>query len=1134
MTHPMVSLDDKFNVHIERFYLTGTQALVRLMLLQRAVDLRGGLNTAGFVCGYRGSPLGAVDQNMVAARQQLDAARVHFQFGLNEELAATAVWGTQQTQLFQGATAEGVFALWYGKGPGVDRAGDVFKHANFAGTSRQGGVLLVAGDDHACKSSTVPHQSEPAFAAAGIPVLVPADVADILHLGLHGYAMSRWSGRYVGFKTVADVVDSSASVAFDLDDFQPIWPEQAPPDVNIRPHDTPLAQETRLYSTGLPAAQAYARANRLDRLELPGQHAQLGIVTAGKSFHDTKAAIALLGLDEARVRLLKLALAWPADPVGLQAFAEGLEEIVVVEEKSPLIEGQLRDVLFNLPNRPRVVGKIDEHGLPLLRRDGEFAPIDIAIALGSRLAPLADDILLAERIEALRDQRDHAAAIVPAALRTPYFCAGCPHNTSTKVIDGSRAMAGIGCHYMALWMDRATETFSQMGGEGVAWIGQAPFTEERHVFANLGDGTYFHSGVLAIRAAVSAGVNITYKLLFNDAVAMTGGQHIDGTLSVPQLTRQLAAEGVVAIAVVAEQPDRFEDETGFAPGVEVLPRSELPQVEKRFRDTPGCTVIVYDQVCATEKRRRRKRGLMAEATTRAYINPAVCEGCGDCSRVSNCVAVTPLPTEFGTKRQIDQSACNKDMSCVQGFCPSFVTIEGVVPRRGSALPPPADDMPEPEILPLHAPFGLMVAGVGGTGVVTLGALIGMAAHYDGVAVSVLDQMGLAQKGGAVFSHIRLARHDADLQGLRVHQADVLLGCDLVVAGSRDGLAALQAGTGQVVLNTHAAATADFVLDPTHDLPAGAVKQSIAAAVPPDHLHALDATALATALLGDAIAANPLLLGYAWQRGLIPLSRHSLETAIRLNGTAVAFNLAAFAWGRLAALDLDRVAALAGLDLQPSEPASLDEIIATRASHLRAYQGRKLAQRYLELVERVRAVEAPLTSGGTALTEAVAIGYHRLLAIKDEYEVARLYAEPSFLRGLAAQFEGAPKLTFHLAPPLLARRDPATGHLIKRAYGPWMLRAFGVLARLRWLRGTVFDPFAYAAERREENALIGNYLELVLTIVAHIDPKEMSTYVNLVAMADTISGYGHIKMRKLRTVQKHWKTGVENLRRIHAS
>ncbi len=1096
MAQRTVSLNDKFNVQTDRFYLTGTQALVRLMLLQAAVDQRDGRNTAGFVSGYRGSPLGAVDQNMTAASAQLEQAGVHFRFGLNEELAATAVWGTQQTTLYPAATVEGVFALWYGKGPGVDRAGDVFKHANFAGTAQAGGVLLVAGDDHGCKSSTVPHQSEPAFAAGGIPVLVPADVADILHLGLHGFAMSRWSGRYIGFKTVSDVVDSSASVAFSLDNFRPVFPGETWPDLNIRAHDVPLEQEIRLYRHGLPAAQDYARANRLDRLELAGERARLGIVTAGKSYHDTRAALTLLGADEREVRLLKLALVWPADPTTLRRFAEGLAEIVVVEEKSPLIETQLRDTLFNLATRPRVVGKTDEHSAPLLKRDGEFTPIDIAIALGARLALLLKDTSIAERVAALCAKRAASAAIVSEALRTPYFCAGCPHNTSTKVIDGSRAMAGIGCHYMALWMDRATDTFSQMGGEGVAWIGQAPFTTQRHVFANLGDGTYFHSGILAIRASVSARVNITYKILFNDAVAMTGGQHIDGILSVPQLTRQLAAEGVARIAVVAEEPARFDGETGFAPGVGVFPRAELQAVEKRLRDVAGCTVIIYDQVCASEKRRRRKRGTLAAAVSRAYINPAVCEGCGDCSHASNCVAVTPLQTEFGTKRQIDQSACNSDLSCVQGFCPSFVTIEGARLRRGASLQPPLGNLPEPTPPVLQQTFGLMVAGVGGTGIVTIGALIGMAAHLDGIAVSVLDQMGLAQKGGAVFSHIRLARTASELQGLRVHQADLLLGCDLVVAVSRDGLQALRTDHAQVVLNTHATTTADFVRDSSYDLPIAAIRRSVADAVSPAHLHMLDATSLAIALLGDAIAANPLLLGYAWQRGLIPLSRASLERAITLNGTSVAQNLAAFAWGRQAVEDLPGVATLAGIDPSSAAPPALDEIIATRATHLRAYQGQRLARRYLRLIEHVRAVEVPLTSGGTALTEAVARGYHRVLAIKDEYEVARLYADPAFRRGLAAQFEGPLKLTFHLAPPLLTQRDPQSGARQKRAFGGWVEAAFRPLAKLRFLRGTPCDPFGYSAERRAERALIGEYEQVIESILVSLTPEKMLSFVKL--------------------------------------
>ena len=1136
MTKTLVTLDDKYNIEADRFYLTGTQALVRLPLLQRALDLKAGLNTAGFVSGYRGSPLGMVDMQMASARPQLEAVNVQFRYGLNEELAATAVWGTQQVNLFPGARVDGVFALWYGKGPGVDRSGDVFKHANYAGTSALGGVLLVAGDDHACKSSTVPHQSEQAFAAASIPVLVPTDVQDLLFLGLHGWAMSRWSGRYVGFKTVADVIDSSASVAFDLDGFSIVYPEGPAPDVHIRLPDPPLEQEARLFAHGLQAAQDYARANGLDRVMLPGTGARIGIVTAGKSYHDTRHALAMLGVDESQIRLLKLALTWPADPPTLREFASGLDEIVVVEEKAPLIEQQLRDALYDLIDRPVVVGKRDPAGRVLLKPNGDLSAAEIAVALGERLAGFTENGRLLERAAFLRDGAAAAHAVVPSAERKPFYCSGCPHNTSTKVIDGSRALAGIGCHYMAVWMDRNTDSFSQMGGEGVAWIGQAPFTEEAHVFANLGDGTYFHSGVMAIRAAVSAKVNITYKILFNDAVAMTGGQHLDGVLTVPQLTRQLAAEDVVAIAVVTDEPDKYDGEIGFAPGVVVFDRHRLPEVERRFRETAGCTAIVYDQTCASEKRRRRKRGTMTDPNKRAFINAAVCEGCGDCSRTSNCISVAPLETEFGTKRQIDQSSCNKDFTCVDGFCPSFVTIEGGSLRKRIASDVvPDNDLPQPVLPSLDRPWSILLAGAGGTGIVTVAALLGMASHADGIAVSVLDQMGLAQKGGAVFSHIRMARDEDALHGLRVGlaEADLVLGCDLVVAASRDGLAAISTST-HVVLNTHEANTAHFVMEPTTVLPAGQLKRDVVVKAGEGLVDMIDATGIAEALMGDAIAANLFLLGFAWQKGLIPLRHESLMTAIRLNGTAVKANRLAFAWGRAAAVDSEKVAAVAGISLKPPIPVTLDEVIATRVSHLRDYQSGRYAKRYAKTVARVRETEARLFSGGTVLTEAVARSLHRLMAYKDEYEVARLHASPAFRQSLAAQFDGDFKLSFHLAPPGFAKRDPRTGHLQKQRFGGWLMGAFKVMAPMKVLRGTWFDPFGRSEERRTERALIGEYEAQVHEILKNLSPATLPVAVELALLPMEVRGFGHVKEKSLREVRVRWERLAAKLSSISSA
>jgi indolepyruvate ferredoxin oxidoreductase len=1130
MKHSAVTLDDKYAVDSDSFYVTGTQALVRLPMLQRRLDVAAGLNTAGFISGYRGSPLGQVDIQMWHARKHLEEQHIRFRPGVNEELAATAIWGTQQVPLLRGAKYQGVFAYWYGKGPGVDRSGDVFRHANYAGTTRTGGVLLLAGDDHGCKSSTVPHQSEPALIAGSIPVLVPADVRDLLELGLHGWAMSRWSGRYIGFKTVADVVDSSASVAFDLRDFIIRQPEGPYPDAGYHLPDLPLEQEARVLNVGLPAAQDYVRANGLDRIMLDPPGARLGIITAGKSYHDTRQALAELGVEDG-VRLLKLALVWPVDAQIIRRFAAGLDEIVIVEEKSPLIEQQVRDILYDSAIRPRVLGKRDPAGAPFLKPNGEFSSTEIALALGERIAGFMENDRLRNRIADLRGRMEAGGQIEVLAVRRPYFCSGCPHNTSTKVLDGSRALGGIGCHTLALWMDRNTDTVSQMGGEGIAWVGQAPFTEENHVFANLGDGTYYHSGSMAVRAAVAAGVNITYKILFNDAVAMTGGQPFDGPLSVPIITRQMAAEGVAKIVVVTDEPEKHADVQDFAPGVTVHHRSEMPDIEAMLRDTPGTTILIYDQTCASEKRRRRKRGTFPDPNKRAFINAAVCEGCGDCSKTSNCLSVQPLETEFGTKRQIDQSTCNKDFSCVDGFCPSFVTVHGGKLRKPTRVTPEAFALPDPQLPPLDRPFDILVTGIGGTGIVTIGALIGMAAHMDGKHVTVLDQMGMAQKGGSVFSHIRLATEEEQLHGLRIGagEADLLLACDMVVAASKEAIGVLGRGVSRVVLNTHEVPTGDFALDSTTRLPSARLRRAIVAAAGAENVDQFEASALATSLLGDSIATNPFMLGYAWQKGLVPLSLDSLVRAIELNGTAVEANTAAFTWGRCAAMDLGRVMAAAGLDPTPPAAQSLDELIEGRARHLAKYQNRLTARRYRKLVDRVRETEGRMFSGATALTEAVARNYAKLIAYKDEYEVARLFAAKEFREQLAAQFENPERLEFHLAPPILSRRDARTGHLQKRAFGPWMMTAFRVLSKFRFLRGTRLDPFGRTEERRTERRLIEDYENLIDELLRTLSPANLATAVALASLPDGIRGYGHIKERNIRQAEAERTKLLERLR-----
>ena len=1124
-----VTLDDKYAVEHGRIYLSGIQALARLPMMQRRRDAALGLNTAGFISGYRGSPLGGLDQALWHAQSFLDRHHIRFQPGLNEDLAATAVWGTQQVGLFPGAKYDGVFAMWYGKGPGVDRSGDVFKHGNAAGTAAKGGVLLLAGDDHASKSSTLPHQSEYAFIDASIPVLNPSGVQDILDLGLYGWALSRYSGCWVGFKALADTMDSAASVTVDPQAAEIAIPDfELPPDgLNIRWPDPPLAQEQRLKLWRLPAVLAFARANRLDRVMLPAPEPRLGIVTTGKSYLEVRQALEDLGIDDAEARrlgisLYKVALSWPLETEGLCDFALGLEELLIVEEKRPVIEQQVKSALYHLPadRRPLVTGKTDERGRPLLHETSELTATEIARAIAARIHRFGPSPRVAERLAVLDAEERIAKAHRPAIERTPHFCSGCPHNTSTKVPEGSRAVAGIGCHYMVGWMDRSTDTFTQMGGEGVPWIGQAPFTETPHIFANLGDGTYYHSGILAIRAAIAAGVTITYKLLFNDAVAMTGGQPVDGPISVPQITRQLAAEGVQRIVVVSDEPDKYSLDAGFAAGVTIEHRDELDRVQRELRETSGVSVLVYDQTCAAEKRRRRKRNRYPDPPKRVFINEEVCEGCGDCSTASNCLSVVPVETEFGRKRAIDQSSCNKDFSCLNGFCPSFVTVHGgslrkVAPAGAGKVFPL---LPEPAIPALDRPYGILVTGVGGTGVVTIGALLGMAAHLEGKGVSTLDMTGLAQKGGAVTSHIRLAARPEDLHAVRLSTggADLLLGCDIAVAGGYEVLSRLHAGDGRAVVNRHETITGAFTRDPDLRFPGKRLASDIAEVIGTHNLDFIDATALAERLLGDSIAANLFMLGFAFQKGWIPLSAAALDRAIELNGVAVEFNRQAFLWGRRAAHDrvaVERIAAPAETAVAPLS-RSLDEVIARRVDVLTRYHSAAYAERYLKAVRSVEAAEKQQVPGATALTEAAARGLFKLMAYKDEYEVARLYTDGSFARRLAERFEGDVKLEFHLAPPLLAERDERTGHLKKRSYGPWMMWAFKGLAKLRFLRGTALDPFGYTSERKRERALIGEYRDLVQRLLPALTPDNHAIAVALARLPEKIRGYGHVKEANL--------------------
>ncbi len=1183
------SLDDRYEATAGSVYLTGTQALVRLPILQRQRDAAAGLNTAGYVSGYRGSPLGGYDQALEKARAHLDAHHVRFVPGLNEDLAATAIWGTQQVEALPGGRYEGVFSIWYGKGPGVDRSGDVFRHANHAGTARHGGVLALAGDDHGARSSTVAAQTDFVFQAVSIPVLSPATVQDYVDLGLHGFAMSRFAGLWVAMKCVTDTIESAGIVDVSLDRLRIVLPEDfamPPGGLSLRwPEEPFLKLEERLSRFKVPAALAYARANRLDRNvygRADGEPARLGIVSSGKSWLDVMQALADLGIDEAAaralgLRVMKVAMPWPLEPQAMRAFAGGCEELLVVEEKRALIESQLKELLYPLAERPRVVGKTDENGAALAPEHGELTPTFCARLIGQRLARWRDapEDARGTRAAAARARIDARLAEIDARERAPakrfetieripYFCSGCPHNTSTRVPEGSRALAGIGCHYMAQWMDRSTATFTQMGGEGMTWVGLAPFSDTPHVFQNIGDGTWFHSGSLALRHAVATNTRMTYKILFNDAVAMTGGQRHDGALTPQRIAQQVRAEGVRRIVVVTDEPGKYPSGY-FDADIDVHHRSRLDEVQRELRDYDGVSVLIYDQTCAAEKRRRRKRGEFPDPPKRVFINESVCEGCGDCGVQSNCVSIEPVQTEFGRKRAINQSSCNKDYSCVNGFCPSFVTVHGGRLRRAgraaaapglaaaavagdakgaaaarSAVALPDVPLTEPALPELGSAWSLLVTGIGGTGVVTIGQLLGMAAHLEGRQVTVLDMAGLAQKNGAVMSFVRFARAGEPLYAPRIGiaGADAVLGCDLVVTAGREALARMSGAT-RVVTNVAGTPTADFTRNPDWKFPADGMQSAIADAVGAENAEFVDATRLATALLGDAIASNLFLLGYAWQRGLVPLSGAAIDRAIELNGVAVGQNRAAFAWGRAAALDRARVEAAAKAGVANVEASgagrgegaptpvsrrlstSLDETIARRVDFLVDYQDERYAARYRERVERVREAERRLVGDGAlALTEAVARNLFKLMACKDEYEVARLYTNGAFRDRLNEQFEGDFRLSFHLAPPLLARRN-AKGELVKREYGQWVLGAFAVLARLRRLRGTAFDPFGRTEERRSERQLIVDYEATVEQLLAKLDAGRLSQAVRIASIPDEIRGFGHVKARNLASARAHW-------------
>jgi indolepyruvate ferredoxin oxidoreductase len=1113
-------------------FLTGIQALVRLPLMQAALDRSRGLDTAGFISGYRGSPLGGFDQALWKAKSMLADARIEFLPAINEELGGTAVLGSQQVENDPDREVEGVFAMWYGKGPGVDRAGDALKHGNVYGSSPRGGVLVVAGDDHGCVSSSMPHQSDQTMQSWSMPVLHPGNVAEYLEFGLYGWALSRFSGNWVGFKAISEVVESGMTV--DLDQVRTDFPPPAhftPPrdGLHYRWPDLPsLTLEARL-SLKLDAVRAFARDNSVDRWISTAPQADLGIVTVGKAHYDFLEVLRRLGLslqdlEHAGIRIYKVGLVFPLEPTRIETLVSGVREVLVIEEKAPVVERQIKDMLYNRDGaRPVVIGKQDRHGVPLLSALGELRPSRIMPAFAQWLAIHKPALDRREHVidftapELLSNQGD-------AVKRLPYFCSGCPHNTSTRVPEGSIAQAGIGCHFMASWMDRSTTGLIQMGGEGVDWAAHSRFTGRKHVFQNLGDGTYFHSGVLAIRQAIAAHANITYKILYNDAVAMTGGQPVDGVIGVERIARQVEAEGVRKLAIVSDEPEKYRgQESLFPPATGFHHRSDLDAVQRELREVEGVTCLIYDQTCAAEKRRRRKKGEYPDPDRRIFINAEVCEGCGDCGKQSNCLSVLPLETDLGRKRQIEQSSCNKDYSCVQGFCPSFVSVEGARLRKrfarlsGDRLAELIEDLPQPCSILEEAPYDMLITGIGGTGVVTVGALVSMAAHLDGFASSQLDFMGFAQKGGAVLAFIRWARRPDLLNQVRIdtQQADLLLACDLVVGASADALQTVRHGRTRIIASSHRNPTDKFVRDPDASLHAEALEEKLRFAAGPDALEMVDAYDLALGLLGDSIGANILLLGFAWQRGRVPVSLAAIERAIELNGVAVDMNRMAFHLGRLTAEEPGKILDLAQ-EPKP-EPMTLEALVAHRMQHLTSYQDATYAARFAELVARTRATEEALgVDPALPLTHAVAHGYAKLLAYKDEYEVARLFTDGRFRKSLEETFEGDFTLAFHMAPPILVKsgdgRPPA-----KIRYGPWMLKAMRWLARGKRLRGSWLDPFGRNPERRMERALHERYAALIEALLPMLRAENLTTAVELASLAERIRGFGHVKARSLAAV-----------------
>ena len=1128
-----VSLKDRFTKHEGSIHLRGSQAMVRLMLVQRLRDLAAGLNTAGFVSGYRGSPMTAIDQELWRVEDLLKEHHTRFWPGINENLAMTSVWGTQQANYYNDSNYDGVYAFWYGKGPGLDQSMDALRQGNWHGSSKHGGVLIAVGDDHNMTSTINGYSSELLFEDLFMPILYPADIQEVLDMGVYGIALSRFCGAWVGYKLLPETIETSASVDADINRIQIVTPDfNFPPEgVNAFLNDSVYLQEARIRNYRLPAALVFSRANNLNYISHTSKKSRFGIVTMGKSWRDVRQALVDLGISEQKaanlgITILKIGMPFPADTELYANFARGLEEVLVIEEKRDLLETGLLNACYALPSdqQPRLVGRRDEQGAVLLDNAKPITADEITLVIAQRIKFFYDSDLTQSRVKQLKTSIGVLADLPSLTMqRIPYFCSGCPHNTSTKIPEGSRGLGGVGCHYMVTWMDRETYTFCQMGGEGITWVGQAPFVKTNHIFQNLGDGTYFHSGSTAIRAAVSSNTNITYKILFNDAVAMAGGQPVDGSLTVDQISRQVYNEGVARIAIVTDEPDKYKSDMHFADGTTIHDRKKLDKVQREFREIKGVSVLIYDQTCASEKRRRRKRGNFPDPAKRYFINNRVCEGCGDCGVQSNCISIQPLETDFGRKRKIDQSSCNKDFSCANGFCPSFVTVLGGKIRKASAMrsenmSPKSEEIPEPifPILPESGSYGLIVSGVGGTGVVTIGAMLGMAAHIQKLGVSIVDQLGFAQKGGAVVTHVRLSKDQDQIHASRVNNgmADAILACDMLVAGSNKVLDSLNPGKTRAVINTEKNYTGDFTLNSDLDYPTDTLISRLKACTRNNDTKMFNASQIALKLLGDTLGANLLLTGFAWQSGLIPIKEAPILEAIELNGVAVDWNKEAFAWGRRLAHQPELIEQIMNPDNATKPllftPNSTADWVAKYSKELTLYQNQAYAERYQTLVAKVVQTETKAMLKNTGLATVVAKAAFKLMAYKDEYEVARLYSEPEFLEKLEEQFEGDYRLQFNLSPPIIAPKDKNTGKPDKIQIGAWILTVFGLLAKFKFLRGTKIDPFGYLSDRKIERDLIEQYFDTIEFLIKGINSDNYELAVEIAAIPMSIRGYGHIK------------------------